>query len=200
MSKFVEANEKIAEGVTEGMQKIEDGVVGGYKKIEDGVVGGFKKIEDKFTEKFLNEDGTLKTGKVGDAVVEGAAQIAECHAFGLQFSDYFIGDAANNLIELSVQNSKSRHTGRHKASETACAFNQQSFASSTCSCYCGGNTGSTTADNDYVILAKFFMFHSSHPFSIYCNAPMICRDKLKPCNKAEAFKNKKRSSPLYYFT
>ena len=67
MSKIVETNEKIAEGVTEGMQKIEDGVVGGYKKIEDGVVGGFKKIEDKFTEKFLNEDGTLKTGRVGDA-------------------------------------------------------------------------------------------------------------------------------------
>ena len=77
MPKFVEANEKIAGGVTEGMQKIEDGVVGGYKEIEDGVVGGFKKIEDKFTEKFLNEDGTLKTGKVGDTVVDGYHKVAD---------------------------------------------------------------------------------------------------------------------------
>ena len=46
MSKFVEVNEKIAEGV----------------------VKGYKKIEDKFTETFLNEDGTMKTGKIGDAV------------------------------------------------------------------------------------------------------------------------------------
>ena len=30
----------------------------------------YKKIEDNFNEKFLNEDGSLKTGKLGDAVVE----------------------------------------------------------------------------------------------------------------------------------
>ena len=47
-------------------------VVGGtYKKIEDSVVGGYKKIEDGFNNKFLKEDGTLKTGKVGQAVVQG---------------------------------------------------------------------------------------------------------------------------------
>ena len=57
MSKFVEANEKIAEGATEGMQKIEDGVVGGYKKIEDGVVGGYGKLEDAFIDRFLTHDG-----------------------------------------------------------------------------------------------------------------------------------------------
>lgn len=55
MSKFVEANEKIAEGV----------------------VKGYKKIEDKFTETFLNEDGTMKTGKIGDAVVEGYKKIED---------------------------------------------------------------------------------------------------------------------------
>lgn len=42
MSKFVEANEKIAEGVVKG-----------YKKIEDGVVGGYKKIETNKTQTFL---------------------------------------------------------------------------------------------------------------------------------------------------
>lgn len=46
MSKFVEANEKIAEKVVEGYKKIEDGVVGGYKKIETGVVEGFGKVTD----------------------------------------------------------------------------------------------------------------------------------------------------------
>ena len=55
MSKFVEANEKIAEGV----------------------VKGYKKIEDKFTETFLNEDGTMKTAKIGDAVVKGYKKIED---------------------------------------------------------------------------------------------------------------------------
>lgn len=32
MSKFIEANERIAEKVVEGYKKIEDGVVSGYKK------------------------------------------------------------------------------------------------------------------------------------------------------------------------
>lgn len=56
-SKLKKANEKIANGVTEGFQKIEDGVVGGYKKIEDGVVEGFSKISDKFVDKFLTHEG-----------------------------------------------------------------------------------------------------------------------------------------------
>lgn len=56
-SKFVQANEKIAEGVTSGFQKIEDGVVGGYKKVEDGVVGAYKKVENAFVDKFLTHEG-----------------------------------------------------------------------------------------------------------------------------------------------
>lgn len=57
MSKFIEANEKIAEGVVNGYKKIEDGVVGGYKKIEDGVVRGFGKVTDKCVEKLFAKDG-----------------------------------------------------------------------------------------------------------------------------------------------
>lgn len=57
MSKFMEVNEKIAKGVTEGYQKIEDGVVGGYKKIETGVVEGFEKVSDKFIEKLFTKEG-----------------------------------------------------------------------------------------------------------------------------------------------
>jgi len=57
MSKFVEANEKIAEGVVKGYKKIEGGVVGGYKKIETGVVEGFGKVTDKCVEVLFAKDG-----------------------------------------------------------------------------------------------------------------------------------------------
>lgn len=57
MSKFVEANEKIAEGVVKGYKKIEDGVVGGYKKIETGVVEGFGKVIDKCVEVLFTKEG-----------------------------------------------------------------------------------------------------------------------------------------------
>lgn len=46
MSKFVEANEKIAERVVEG-----------YKKIENGVVEGFGKVTDKCIEVLFTKDG-----------------------------------------------------------------------------------------------------------------------------------------------
>jgi len=57
MSKFVEANEKIAEDVVKGYKKIEDGIVGGYKKIETGVVEGFGKVTDKCVEVLFAKDG-----------------------------------------------------------------------------------------------------------------------------------------------
>lgn len=47
MSKFTEANEKIADGVAKGYEKIENGVVSGYRKLERGVVSGFMKVVDK---------------------------------------------------------------------------------------------------------------------------------------------------------
>lgn len=57
MSKFIEANEKIAEKVVEGYKKIENGVVTGYKKIETGVVGGFEKVADKCVEVLFAKEG-----------------------------------------------------------------------------------------------------------------------------------------------
>ena len=57
MSKFVEANEKIAESVVKGYQKIEDGVVTGYKKMETGVVEGFGKVVDKCVEVLFTKEG-----------------------------------------------------------------------------------------------------------------------------------------------
>ncbi|MBQ8600395.1 MAG: hypothetical protein IJ407_03315 [Clostridia bacterium] len=56
-NKFVEVNEKIAEGVVEGYKKIEDGVVSGYKKMETGVVEGFNKVNDKIIEKVFAKEG-----------------------------------------------------------------------------------------------------------------------------------------------
>lgn len=57
MSKFVEANEKIAEKVVDAYKKIEDGVVGAYKKVEDGAVNAYKKVEDACVEKLFAKDG-----------------------------------------------------------------------------------------------------------------------------------------------
>lgn len=68
MAKFADHMEKITEGVTEGFQKIGDGVVTGYKQIEEGVVEGFSGITEKMSGVMLNEDGTMKTGKMGEAV------------------------------------------------------------------------------------------------------------------------------------
>ena len=68
--------QKIEEGVVTGYKQIEEGVVTGYKKIESGVVEGYKKIEDKFTGTFLTEDGDLKTGGVGEKVVESYKKVA----------------------------------------------------------------------------------------------------------------------------
>ena len=64
-----------AEVAEEVVQAAANGVMRTYQNIEDAVVSGYKKIEDKFTEKFLNEDGTMKTGKIGDTVVEGYKKI-----------------------------------------------------------------------------------------------------------------------------
>lgn len=64
MSKFVEVNEKSAEGVVSGYKKIEEGVVGGYKKIETGVVEGFGNVTDKCIEKlFVKEGETVEDAK-----------------------------------------------------------------------------------------------------------------------------------------
>ena len=57
MSKFAEANEKIAEVVVKGYKNIENGVVGGYKKIETGVVEAFGKVTDKCVEVLFAKEG-----------------------------------------------------------------------------------------------------------------------------------------------
>lgn len=74
-SKFVKANEKIAEAVVDGYKKIEGGVVGGYKKVEESVVSGFGKITDKFVGEFLTREGeSVEEAKARLAAEEVARQ------------------------------------------------------------------------------------------------------------------------------
>ena len=55
------------------MAKIADMV----ENIGESVTGAYKKIENKFTEKFLEEDGSLKTGKTGETITEGFQKIED---------------------------------------------------------------------------------------------------------------------------
>ena len=76
-SKFVKANEEIAEAVVSGYKKIENGVVGGYKKIEEGVVGGFTRMTDKFVGGFLTKgDETVEDAKARLAAEQKAREEA----------------------------------------------------------------------------------------------------------------------------
>lgn len=47
------------------------------EKIVKGVTEGYQKVEDKFAEKFLEKDGSLKTGKVGEAITEGFQKLED---------------------------------------------------------------------------------------------------------------------------
>lgn len=104
MAKFADHMDKIAERVTEGYQKIEDGVVGGYKKMETGIVEGFGKITGKASDAMLNEDGSLKTGKVGEQVVGGYQRIENA------FVNTFIAREGE-----SVEDAKARLAAGQKA-------------------------------------------------------------------------------------
>ena len=77
MSKFIEANEKIAEGVVKGYKKIETGVVTGYKKIETGVVEGFGKVTDACVKTLFAKEGeSVEDAKrrLSGKTQDGAAQ------------------------------------------------------------------------------------------------------------------------------
>lgn len=71
-------------------------------KIGEKIIDGYKKIEDKFTETFLEEDGSLKTGdmaqkvtaayqKIEDAVVGGYQKVEDTVVNGYQkLEDAFV--------------------------------------------------------------------------------------------------------------
>ena len=108
MAKFADHMEKITEGVAEGYQKIEDGVVTGYKKIENGVVEGFSGITDKMSGVMLDEEGNLKTGKVGEAVVGAYKKVEDA------FVSTFIAKEGETMEEA-----KARLAAEQQAREAA---------------------------------------------------------------------------------
>ena len=103
MMKFAEQMDKIAEGVTEGYQKIEDGVVSGYRKIEEGAVEGFAGIVDKMSGVMLNEDGSLKTGKVGEAVVGAYKKVERAFVSTFMAKDGETVEAAKVRVAATQQ-------------------------------------------------------------------------------------------------
>lgn len=93
-SKFVQANEKIAEAVVDG-----------YKKIEDTVVGAYQKVEDGFVDKFLTHEGeTTEDAKkrlAGEQVQrEAAAKDAkEERSAGIQAGTHVATDIGKASVE-----------------------------------------------------------------------------------------------------
>ena len=117
MAKFADHMEKIADGVTEGYQKIENGVVTGYKKIENGVVEGFTGMVDKMSGVMLDEEGNLKTGKVGEVVVGAYKKVEGA------FVNTFMAKEGE-----SVEDAKARVIGSTEAVQTKIKADQEARA------------------------------------------------------------------------
>ena len=96
-SKFVKANEKIAETV-----------VGGYKKIEEGVVGGFGKITDKFVGEFLTHEGeSVEEAKERLAAEQAACEeAAKAEAEKRVAAQQAIVGSSGDIAKASVEASK----------------------------------------------------------------------------------------------
>lgn len=81
------------------MAKIADMV----EKISETVTGGYQKIEDKFTEKFLEEDGSLKTGKIGEGVMEGYKKIEDGVVGGYKKIEDGVVEGFNKVSDKFVE-------------------------------------------------------------------------------------------------
>ena len=84
-------------------------------KISENVTEHYQKIEDKFTEKFLEEDGSLKTGKVGETVVDGFKKIEDGVVEGFQKMTDKIVEKVFAKEGESVEEAKARLNGEEKA-------------------------------------------------------------------------------------
>lgn len=81
------------------MAKIADMV----EKISESVTDGYQKIEDKFTGKFLEEDGSLKTGKAGEAVTEGYKKIEDGVVEGYKKIEQGVVDGFGKVCDKFVE-------------------------------------------------------------------------------------------------
>ena len=111
MAKFADHMEKIAGGVVEGYKKIEDGVVTGYKKIENGVVEGFTGMVDKMSGVMLDEEGNLKTGKVGEAVAGAYKKVEDAFVNTFMAKE---GESVQDAKARVAADTEARNAG-HKA-------------------------------------------------------------------------------------
>ena len=86
-------------------------------KIENGVVDGYRKIEDKFTGAVLNEDGSLKTGGMGEKVVDGYKKVESGIVGGFnKMTDKFVGKFLTREGE-TLEDAKARIAENQKARE-----------------------------------------------------------------------------------
>ncbi len=72
-------------------------------EISEQVTEGYKKIEEKFSETFLSEDGSMKTGKVGDAVVEGYKKIEDSVVGGYKKIEDGVVDGFTKMTDKIVE-------------------------------------------------------------------------------------------------
>ena len=72
-------------------------------KISENVTEHYQKIEDKFTEKFLEEDGSLKTGKVGETVVDGFKKIEDGVVGGYKKIETGVVDGFDKVSDKFVE-------------------------------------------------------------------------------------------------
>ena len=73
------------------------------EKIINGVTEGYQKIEDKFSETFLEEDGSLKTGKLGNAIVEGYQKIEDGVVVGYKKLETGVVEGFNKVSDKFVE-------------------------------------------------------------------------------------------------
>ena len=92
------------------------------EKITKTVTEGYQRIEDKFTERFLEEDGALKTGKIGGTVTEGFRKIEDGVVSGYKKIEEGVvegfGKVSDKFVETlfakegeSVEDAKKRLSG-----------------------------------------------------------------------------------------
>lgn len=120
-SKFVKANEKIAETVVDGYKKIEGGVVGSYKKIEESVVSGFGKVTDKFVGEFLTCEGeSVEEAKARLAAEETERQEAAKAEAEKRAAYPTPADSSGDIAKASLERARanvaaSKNAGGHHA-------------------------------------------------------------------------------------
>lgn len=73
------------------------------EKIMKSVTKGYQKIENKFTETFLEEDGSLKTGKAGEVITEGIQKIEDGAVAGYKKIEEGVVDGFGKVSDKFVE-------------------------------------------------------------------------------------------------